>query len=110
MMMKHRIAQMVAQAAEEAQRQGALPPGPIPDIDVERPQNVEHGDFAVSLPLRLARAARMNPMAIADRLLPLLPSEAALERVWVAPPGFINFAVEHRWLQDEGKYNMNLPP
>ena len=101
MMMKHRIAQMVAQAAEEAQRQGALPPGPIPDIDVERPQNVEHGDFAVSLPLRLARAARMNPMAIADRLLPLLPSEAALERVWVAPPGFINFAVEHRWLQEE---------
>ncbi len=101
MMMKHRIAQMVAQAAEEAQRQGALPPGPIPDIDVERPQNVEHGDFAVSLPLRLARAARMNPMAIADRLLPLLPFEAALERVWVAPPGFINFAVEHRWLQEE---------
>ena len=59
MLMKHRIAQLVADAVEEAQRQGSLPSGPIPDIEVEHPQNPEHGDFAVSLPLKLARAARM---------------------------------------------------
>ena len=92
---------MVASAAVEAQRQGALPPGPLPGIDVERPQKTEHGDFAVSLPLKLARVARMNPMAIAQRLLPLLPLEDAIAEVTVAPPGFINFRVKQAWLQGQ---------
>ncbi|MEE2701225.1 MAG: arginine--tRNA ligase [Chloroflexota bacterium] len=96
--MKHRIAQLVADAVEEAQRQGSLPSGPIPDIEVEHPQNPEHGDFAVSLPLKLARAARMAPLAIADRLVSLLPPEEAVEQVRIAPPGFINFEMKQDWL------------
>ena len=99
--MKHRIAQLATQAVEAAQRQGTLPSGPIPDIEVERPQNPEHGDFAISLPLRLARAARMNPMAIAERLVPLLPADDTFQRVWAEPPGFINFAVKQQWLQQQ---------
>lgn len=98
MLMKHRIAQLVADAVEEAQRQGSLPSGPIPDIEVEHPQNPEHGDFAVSLPLKLARAARMAPLAIADRLVSLLPPEEAVEQVRIAPPGFINFEMKQDWL------------
>ncbi len=93
-LLKHRIAALVAGAAAEAQRQGSLPPGPLPDIDVERPQKAEHGDFAVSLPMKLARVARMNPMAIAQRLVPLLPADDAIAEVKVAPPGFINFVVK----------------
>jgi arginyl-tRNA synthetase len=99
MLMKHRIAAMVGKAAAEAQRQGALPPGPVPEIEVERPQNPEHGDFAVSLPLKLARAARMSPMAIAQRLAPLLPTEESILEVNIAPPGFLNFSVRQQWLQ-----------
>ncbi|MBI4202543.1 MAG: arginine--tRNA ligase [Chloroflexi bacterium] len=98
-LLKHRIAALVGQAAEEAQRQGALPAGPLPEIEVERPQNPEHGDFAVSLPLKLARVARMNPLAIAQRLAPLLPPEEAIAEVKVAAPGFINFTVRQEWLQ-----------
>ena len=102
-LLKHRISAMVANAAAEAQRQGALPPGPLPDIDVERPQKAEHGDFAVSLPMKLARVARMNPMAIAQRLLPLLPSDEAIAEVQAAPPGFINFVVKQSWLQRQAE-------
>ena len=101
--MKYRIAQLATQAVKAAQRQGTLPSGPIPDIEVERPQSPEHGDFAVSLPLRLARAARMNPMAIAERLVPLLPADDTFQRVWAAAPGFINFAVKQQWLQQQVK-------
>ena len=101
MLMKHRIAQLVGQAAEEAQRRGVLPAGPVPDIEVEHPQNPEHGDFATSLPLRLARAARMNPMAIAERMVPLVPADDSVQRVWAAAPGFINFAVGQQWLQQQ---------
>ncbi|MBI4198283.1 MAG: arginine--tRNA ligase, partial [Chloroflexi bacterium] len=69
------------------------------EIEVERPQNPEHGDFAVSLPLKLARAARMSPMAIAQRLAPLLPTEESILEVNIAPPGFLNFSVRQQWLQ-----------
>ena len=99
--MKHRIAQLAAQAVEAAQREGALPPGPVPEVEVEHPQNPEHGDFAVSLPLRLARVARMNPMAIAERLAQLIPGDDEFQRVWAAPPGFVNFAVKQQWLQQQ---------
>ena len=101
MLMKDRIAQLAAHAVEQAQKDGALPSGPIPEIEVERPQNTEHGDFAVSLPLRLARTARMAPMAIAERLVPLVPADDLIDRVWAAPPGFINFAVSEQWLKQQ---------
>jgi arginyl-tRNA synthetase len=101
MLIKQLIAQLVAQAVEEAKRQGDLPAGPIPAIEVERPQNAEHGDFATSLPLRLARAASMNPMSIAERLVPLVPDSDTIQHVWAAPPGFINFAVTSQWLQGQ---------
>ena len=100
-MLKDRIAQLAAQAVEAAQQSGALPAGPTPEIEVERPQNPEHGDFAISLPLRLARAARMSPMAIAERLVPLTPPDDSIQEVRAAAPGFINFVVKQSWLQQQ---------
>ena len=101
MLLKHRIAQLVAQGVEEAQRSGVLPQLSMPEIEIERPQLLEHGDFATSLPLRLARAARMSPMAIAERLAPLIAIEEPIEGVEVASPGFINFAISHDWLRQQ---------
>ncbi len=99
MLLKHRIAQLVAQGVEEAQRSGVLPQLSVPEIEIERPQLLEHGDFSTSLPLRLARAARMNPMAIAEGLAPCIAIEEPVERVEVASPGFINFAISQDWLR-----------
>ncbi len=101
MLLKDRIAQLAAQAVEAAQQSGALPAGPTPEIEVERPQNPEHGDFAISLPLRLARAARMSPMAIAERLVPLTPADDSIQEVRAAAPGFINFVVKQSWLRQQ---------
>ena len=103
MLLKDRIAQLAALAVEAAQQSGALPAGPTPEIEVERPQNPEHGDFAISLPLRLARAARMSPMAIAERLVPLTPTDDSIQEVRAAAPGFINFVVKPAWLQQQVK-------
>ena len=87
--------------SEDAQLKEVLPQGPIPEVVVERPQNPEHGDFATSLPLRLARSARMSPMAIAESLVHLIAVEDPLEHVWVASPGFINFSINPEWLQQQ---------
>ncbi len=68
-----------------------------PTVEVERPANAEHGDFATNLAMKLARPYRMAPLAIAHgargqagprtrRAGPDSPIEAAE----VAPPGFLN--------------------
>ena len=92
------IEELVRTALDYAQHSGILPPGEIDAPAVERPQNPDHGDFASSLPLKLARPMRMNPMEIAEKLVPLVPTEGALEKVWAARPGFINFSLSPRWL------------
>ncbi|MBI2872096.1 MAG: arginine--tRNA ligase [Chloroflexi bacterium] len=98
MLISHEIDARVRAAVEEAQRRDLLPTVAPPDVVVERPQKPEHGDFATSLPMRLARAARMKPLEIAERLVSLMPGDDVFERVWAAPPGFINFVLHPRWL------------
>ena len=95
---REQIAELVRQAIDSAQASDALPKVEVEDIAVERPQNAEHGDFATSLPLKLARPMRMNPLQIAERLAAHLPNGeedgGLLESATVARPGFINFSLE----------------
>jgi len=97
-MIKDEIAELLRQAADEAQRKNLLPPLAMPDILVERPQNPEHGDYASPLALKLARAARMNPLTIAQSLASLIQPPQGVEKIAVAPPGFINFSLSGDWL------------
>ena len=63
MSIRNEIAELVDAAARRAQAAGDLPSVALADPAVERPANADHGDYASSLPLRLARAARMSPHA-----------------------------------------------
>ena len=100
-MIKHQIADMVEQAAKSAQEAGDLPAVALPEIVIERPQRPEHGDYATSLPLRLARPARANPLDLGRALAKRVPASDAIERVEVAPPGFINFHLSQSWLAQQ---------
>lgn len=95
---KQQIARLVEEAARAAQRQGLLPPMALPEALVEQPQNAEHGDLASTLPLKMARAARMNPLFIAQAIVDLMPPLVELEKVEAAAPGFINFTFSQDWL------------
>ena len=98
MIVRHLIIELLEKALEEAQKQDILPSSSSIDLSVEHPQSPEHGDFASSLPLKLARSLRMNPMEIAQRLAPLIRPTDAVDRVWVEAPGFINFSLKPSWL------------
>ena len=101
MTVKTRIAEAIVQALTSAQHGGQLPSGETPEVVVERPQRAEHGDFATSLPLRLARSFRMDPMYIAQRLVEALPPGEEVDQVWAASPGFINFSLRRDWLTQQ---------
>ena len=95
------IVDLVSQAVAQARRDGLLQLETMPEILVERPANLQHGDFATSLPLRLARATRINPLKLAETLAKQIPAGEQVERVEAAAPGFINFYLRDRWLQQQ---------
>jgi arginyl-tRNA synthetase len=63
-------------------------------ITLERPKNREHGDYATSIALQLAKAAGKNPRDIATILQGAISSIAGVVRVDIAGPGFINITLD----------------
>ncbi len=100
-MLKQELARCLQQAVLKAQQEGALASAALPEVLIEHPQNPEHGDFASGLPLRLARAMRMSPMAIAKKISEHIVPPPQIDKVWIAPPGFINFILREGWLSTE---------
>ncbi len=78
------IRQLVAQAVDTARNEGVLRVETMPDIKIEHPGNPEHGDFSTNLPLRLARATRINLWNLPRRWLPESPTASRWRR-WKRP-------------------------
>ena len=95
---KRRLMELLAQATKEAQESGALPSVTLPEITVEHPQNPEHGDYAASLALKLARATGINPLTIANEVSQRITPGPDIARITVAPPGYVNFTFSADWL------------
>ncbi len=95
------IIDMVAQAVEKSRRDGFLQLDTVPAIEVERPSNPDHGDFATSLPLRLAKSTRINPLNLAEALVQNIPPADEVAEVTAAAPGFINFKLRDSWVQQQ---------
>jgi len=70
---------------------GTLGDGPLPDPTIERTREATHGDFATGVAMRLAKAARANPRALAAKLVAAMPENALVAKTEIAGPGFINF-------------------
>jgi arginyl-tRNA synthetase len=74
----------------------ALPAGTLgesapPDPGIERSRDAAHGDFATGVAMRLAKAARTNPRALAVKIAAAIPANDLVAKTEIAGPGFINF-------------------
>lgn len=68
------------------------------EIELEKPKDAGHGDFATNIAMRLAKPAKAAPRAIAERLTAAFELEnSCVEKVEVAGPGFINFTLKPEW-------------
>jgi arginyl-tRNA synthetase len=68
--------------------------GTIPvTIPLERPKNRDHGDYATSVALQLAKPAGMSPRAVAELLQSDLLELPEVTAVDIAGPGFINITL-----------------
>ncbi len=66
---------------------------PLPKPTVERPRNREHGDYATNVAMVLAKRAAMPPRDLADAIAEQLRTNAEIESVDIAGPGFINITL-----------------
>lgn len=114
-MARDELAGLIERAALAAQARGLLPDVKLPEFTVEPPTRAEHGDYATNLAMRLARAARMAPTAIAATLIQSLPANDVIARAEVAGAGFINLTLNPQWvarriakiLEMDGAYGNN---
>jgi arginyl-tRNA synthetase len=89
--------------AEIGQRiRAALAAAGLPDTDpaLERPKLAEHGDWATTAALRLAKPAKRNPRDLAQLLVDHLDVPEVVEEVSIAGPGFVNLRLAHRYHED----------
>jgi arginyl-tRNA synthetase len=96
--LKQTIADIITRAVAAAQAAGKLPTVTLPEIVIERPQNPDHGDYASSIALKLARAVGRSPLEIASEIAAFAGTSEEIGAVTVAPPGFINFTLKDTWL------------
>ena len=71
----------------------------IPQPSLERPREEGHGDWACTIAMRLAKAAHMNPRAIAQAIVDHLPENNLVESFEIAGPGFINLTLTNASFQ-----------
>jgi arginyl-tRNA synthetase len=85
-------------AIRKAQSAGALPETAVPDVVVERPSSEARGEYASPLALKMARSARMAPLAIANIVKEHAELPSSVATLEIAEPGFLNFQLAPDWL------------
>ena len=81
-------------ATEQLLAQGQQSSLEAHDVALERPRQKDHGDWATSIALKLAKVAAMNPRDFAILLAAALGEVEGIARADVAGPGFINITLE----------------
>ncbi|MCC6076353.1 arginine--tRNA ligase [Pseudomonas sp. GCM10022188] len=89
--MKDSIRHLIQQALTRLTDDGVLPAGLTPAIQVENTKDKTHGDFASNIAMMLAKPAGLKPRELAEKLIAALPADAAINKVEIAGPGFLNF-------------------
>ena len=80
---------VVAQAIARGAFNGEVPAS----VRLERPKNRDHGDYATSIALQLAKAAGIAPQEVAKIIAADLTALDAITSVDIAGPGFINITL-----------------
>ena len=94
-----KVAAVILKALDIAKSEGLLPCDVPSQLILDRPKNRDHGDYATSIALALAKEANMQPGVIAKLIVKTLTDNkllttAGISKVDIAGPGFINITLE----------------
>ncbi len=90
-----KLAEVVLAAARALFTERGLDHATLPQsVVLERPRNPEHGDYAATLALQLAKKVGLPPRELAAGLAERLGREPGIKSVEIAGPGFLNIRLD----------------
>jgi arginyl-tRNA synthetase len=94
-----KVAAVILKALDIAKSEGQISCDVPSQLILDRPKNRDHGDYATSIALALAKEANMQPGVIAKVIVKTLTDNklltaAGISKVDIAGPGFINITLE----------------
>ncbi|BCB84681.1 arginine--tRNA ligase [Phytohabitans suffuscus] len=90
-----KLAEAVLAAARALFSERGLDPAALPaSTTVERPRNPEHGDYASTIALQLAKKVRAQPRDLAAGIADHLGRTPGVKSVEIAGPGFLNIRLD----------------
>jgi arginyl-tRNA synthetase len=114
--MKKEVQKIVADAIKNLQKSQKLADFEVPEIGVEYAKNEKYGDYATNIAMVLGKLVKKNPMEIAEEIVDVLKKEPSpltplpkgeediknvFENIEVAAPGYINFYLSKKYLQNK---------
>lgn len=97
--MKDMLKTLVETAISDAIASGRIELPEVPAVELERPRDPSHGDWATNVALKSAKAARTNPRALAEAIAAAVAGHPDIASVEVAGPGFINIRLSEAALR-----------
>ncbi|HDH15806.1 MAG TPA: arginine--tRNA ligase, partial [Gammaproteobacteria bacterium] len=101
MKLKPQLQALVSAALKILVAEDLLPEIDLPEINIDRTRQKEHGDFSCNIAMLLVKHARCTSRDLANMIVDRLPASGIVNKVELAGPGFINF-----FLTDEPLYQV----
>jgi arginyl-tRNA synthetase len=105
--MKRELEKLVKKAVLSLQEEEKWGEFAMPEIAIDFPKDEKFGDYSTNIAMVLGKSLKSNPMEIANSLKlgfskSLKPSfEDAFEKIEVVAPGYINFYLAPKYLQNK---------
>lgn len=115
--MREKIIELIKESVKNLQTKQVWDDFELPEISLERPKNLEHGDWTTNLSFHLAKILKKSPMQLAEELTEELnvneQANDLFEKV-DAVGGYVNFSFSKKYfanlleniLKDEEKWGM----
>ena len=88
--MKQQLKTIINDSLNQLIQKGSLQIDALPEVQIERSRDKQHGDYACNIAMLLAKPAKTNPRNLAEMICANIPSDGLVSKAEVAGPGFIN--------------------
>lgn len=72
----------------------------INEIIIEKPKEIQNGDFSTNIAMRMSKEYKKNPKEISENIIKNIEENDLIEKIEVATPGFINIFINKKKLLD----------
>jgi arginyl-tRNA synthetase len=75
----------------------------MPDVTIERPKELSHGDWTTNIAFVLAKKMKKTPYDVADQLSKMIAENDHIDQIHAVQPGYINITLSSNFSKEEIK-------